>query len=292
MADQIVAVTKKCSSCREHKDIESFHRHAGSVDGHQGVCKACGTMRMREYRKANPEKIRAISKVCYEKWRNENPGRVKPGAKEASKRWRDAHPEEQAAAQKQWRKNNSEAARALSLKWSRAHPKKVNAAVKAYRKANPEKVKAQGRAWIKKNPERAKANAKVRHARLLAAHPGIAAQYAKRWRDKNPEVVKENGRKWSKKNAEHCARKSSERRAATFRAIPPWLTVEDRALIAAKFAEAKRISLETNVKHHVDHIVPLKGEKVRGLHVPWNLQVIPASVNHKKWNKIGAEQYA
>jgi hypothetical protein len=44
----------------------------------------------------------------------------------------------------------------------------------------------------------------------------------------------------------------------------------------------KRMDTETGQKFHVDHIVPIQGRNVSGLHVPWNLRVVPATVNHKK----------
>jgi hypothetical protein len=42
----------------------------------------------------------------------------------------------------------------------------------------------------------------------------------------------------------------------------------------------------TGIEWHVDHIIPLQGKNVSGLHTPYNLQVIPASWNTAKGNKF------
>lgn len=52
------------------------------------------------------------------------------------------------------------------------------------------------------------------------------------------------------------------------------------------YRERDRLTLETGILHHVDHIFPVNHPRCCGLTVPWNLQVIPALENIRKSNKI------
>lgn len=78
------------------------------------------------------------------------------------------------------------------------------------------------------------------------------------------------------------------REAGLQTATPAWLSKRQRDAIAAIYAEAARLTEETGIPHHVDHIVPLKGRGVCGLHVPWNLRAIPAAENLAKSNALQA----
>lgn len=79
------------------------------------------------------------------------------------------------------------------------------------------------------------------------------------------------------------SRQSGQRRAAKLCAMPAWA---DSKAIQEVYAKARRIERETGVKQHVDHIVPLRGANVCGLHIVENLQVLPATENIKKGNKF------
>lgn len=88
---------------------------------------------------------------------------------------------------------------------------------------------------------------------------------------------------WRKANPDRIRHLNSLRRASVARATPDWA---DLGKIAAVYAEAERLTIETGVQHHVDHVVPLKGELVCGLHVHFNLAPLPWIDNIKKKNKF------
>lgn len=68
-------------------------------------------------------------------------------------------------------------------------------------------------------------------------------------------------------------------------ATPDWLTEEMLIEIKSLYKQREQISKDTGIAYHVDHIIPIQGENVCGLHVPWNLQIITAEENLRKSNK-------
>jgi hypothetical protein len=80
----------------------------------------------------------------------------------------------------------------------------------------------------------------------------------------------------------------AKRDAAKLHATPEWLTKDHWEEIRSIYLKARELTVKTNEPHHVDHIVPLLGKTVRGLHVPWNLQVMKGIENMRKNNRMVA----
>jgi hypothetical protein len=146
---------------------------------------------------------------------------------------------------------------------------------KDYRSKNREKEDENQRRWYQENKEHADSQRKIWYQRtkhLTAAHRRMKS---KLWKSKNKYKV----------NAD-----TASRRARHLQATPFWLNKDDYRAITDFYRLSKFMEGSTGLVHHVDHIVPLRGETVCGLHVPWNLQVLTAEDNLLKNNKLPSEK--
>jgi hypothetical protein len=72
-------------------------------------------------------------------------------------------------------------------------------------------------------------------------------------------------------------------RSAKDERMPSWLNDAEQFELECVYAYCAALR-QVGLDYHVDHVVPLRGQRVSGLHVPWNLQVIPGRENTRKGN--------
>ena len=132
-----------------------------------------------------------------------------------------------------------------------------------------------------KNKERIKELSKKKYEENKEQRKEAFREYYIRTRERRREL----GKIHYEENKSFYLMYSKTRKATLKRACPNSLSSEDFEQIKQIYLECKIITEQTGVEHHVDHIVPLRGKDVCGLHVPWNLQIITAEENLRKSNK-------
>lgn len=143
-----------------------------------------------------------------------------------------------------------------------------------------ENQKRLAKEWYERNKELTKERARV----WALANPDKKKESVDKWRNGNLEQHNATNRKWFANNKNKRAAYEGKRRAMQLQRTPKW---DPHAhLIVAKYQLAAMLSKASGTPHHVDHIIPLQGRKVSGLHVFSNLRVIPGSDNVKKSNKF------
>jgi hypothetical protein len=144
--------------------------------------------------------------------------------------------------------------------------------------------KAKFLAWARSNKDKRRASSERSKAKF---RDKTLARLRKYYWD-NIELFKAKRKVWAAQNKHKIYALNAARRARELMATPPWAGLY-REQFEAIYAERERVERETGIKHHVDHIYPLKGKNSCGLHVPWNLRVIPARENIQKKNHPPSE---
>lgn len=98
-----------------------------------------------------------------------------------------------------------------------------------------------------------------------------------------------SNKNWKANNPEKVRRHGGLRHAPSLKAQPRWAS---KPALEAIYTRALLLTAVTGVKHEVDHIIPLRGENVCGLHVPENLQAIPKRENQLKGYKYEPDAHA
>lgn len=170
--------------------------------------------------------------------------------------------------------------------------------MRAWAARNPEVKKQRAAQWYDNNREeiieRVRANyhkdldkSRQRAREYAENHKAEASARTKEWTAQNPDRKKASDKRWKDNNPAHYHSLKAKYRAARRQACPPWVDDAHMARIHEIYKLRRDISEKTGVVHEVDHIVPLQGKTVCGLHVWWNLRVIPREENNRRpriWN--------
>jgi hypothetical protein len=161
------------------------------------------------------------------------------------------------------------------------------------RAEQPDKIKQQKQAEYERNKAKYIARTRAAYEADPEAHRAKAREYAaqnreaarqrvKQWKAENKEYAKLRDQVYRAENPHVQTAARAKYRATKLKATPPWLSDEHRKAIKALYNRAAYLTRTTGTPHHVDHEVPLQGGTVCGLHVPWNLRVLPGVENIRR----------
>ena len=151
--------------------------------------------------------------------------------------------------------------------------------------------------WHKNN----KKKEKIKQKQYYISNKEEISEYNIQWKKENSLYNKQQKKKWYERNKPHIKQYrlvnrgkynaySIKRKTAKLNRTPSWLTKDDWKWIEWYYIQAQRLTKLTGIPHEVDHIVPLQGKNVSGLHCPLNLQILTKSENLIKSNNYTYSQ--
>lgn len=110
------------------------------------------------------------------------------------------------------------------------------------------------------------------------------------WRSNNKKRHKEMSEAWRLNNPERTAQGQLRRTRVRNKRVKFSSICADMPVVRDSinniYDTARKISEQSGVDIHVDHIIPLAAENVCGLHVPWNMQITTSHYNCSKQNNV------
>lgn len=174
------------------------------------------------------------------------------------------------AQHRAWVANNHDKYLDTMAEWRRNNRDKISEYQRVYLEKNPESRRASQRAWNERNPEKVAERRAFHNPRrpkkLRRSRPKMTAE-------KYKESALAANRRWVKNNPDKARARSQRRRAIRRNQLHPCL---DQVMERELFVLAQKMTRETGVPHHVDHIIPFKHG---GWHHHLNLQVLPCRLN-------------
>ena len=178
-------------------------------------------------------------------------------------------PEARKAYLREYAQRNREAAYVRVKEWRAKNPEAVAEQRKRYAKKHPDKSLKNSQRWQKENRDKALE---------------LGRKSAAKFRAENPDIIRARKAEYASKNKDVINAAVARRKAAKLLRTPEWLDAVDQAEIDFTYEYCAALR-SCGMDYHVDHIVPLQGRNVSGLHVPSNLQVISAKENVSKKNR-------
>lgn len=246
---------KECTVCNETKELDQFDRRSKAKGDKvpTGRCKACRRKYIREYYSNKSSK----TGLTREEWLNKvRKPKLSPEERqeEGKAKWDSWYAENKDKIKEEWRK-----------KAEQEREEKLTLGVRTCSTCKEDKPLSQ---YHMRNRKRKDGSSyKVPYSKCKTCRRNNNRHY-----ENTPK-----GKALKKHNSALRDRRSRQ-------ATPKWLTKEHKQQIVDTYELMRDCRVVTGEDYHVDHIVPLRGENICGLHVPWNLQVLPAYVNIFKSN--------